>query len=107
MISIIICSRDDELLAKVFKSVQETIGVAFEIISIDNSNGNYSIFEACNLGAEKSKFSYLCFMHDALVFHTQNWGNILINYLRNISIFQLCSEYMPQVIGLARAKILL
>jgi len=86
MISIIICSRDAHLLATVSQSVQETIGVAYEIISIDNSKGDYSIFEAYNVGAEKSKFQYLCFMHEDLVFHTPNWGELFISYLSDVSI---------------------
>jgi len=86
MISIIICSRDKEMLATVSQSVQETIGVVYEIISIDNSKGDYSIFEAYNLGAQKSKFQYLCFMHEDLVFHTQHWGKKLIAYLSDLTI---------------------
>lgn len=61
-------------------NLMETIGVPYEIISIDNSQNKYSIFEAYNLGIKKSKFAYLCFIHDDILFKTSNWGQILINY---------------------------
>jgi len=86
MISIIICSRDAKALATVSKSVEETIGVAYEIIGIDNSTGTYSICEAYNLGAAQSKFDYLCFMHEDLVLHTQNWGLKVLEHLSDVSI---------------------
>jgi len=86
MISIIICSRDTNLLTSVSQSVQETIGVPYEIISIDNSKGEFSIFQAYNLGAEKSKFSYLCFMHEDLLFHTPEWGQAVVKHLNDVTI---------------------
>jgi glycosyltransferase involved in cell wall biosynthesis len=83
MISIIICSKNECLLKKVSKSIEETIGVAFEIIPIINGDGKFGISEAYNLGASKSKYPYLCFCHEDITFHTANWGTILINHFTN------------------------
>ena len=77
MISIIICSRDEQKLREVSTSVAYTIGVDHEIIAIDNSQGTYSIFQAYNLGIERSKYEVLCFMHEDIILKTQDWGRIV------------------------------
>lgn len=82
MISIIICSRDKEVLAQVEKSVKSTIGLPFEIIAVDNSQNKYGICEAYNVGAAQAKYDYFCFMHEDLAFHTQDWGNIVVRILQ-------------------------
>lgn len=79
MISIIICSRKSTIPETLLANINQTIGCDFELITIDNSGNKYSIFEAYNLGIERSKGEYLCFVHDDILFHTQNWGNNLEN----------------------------
>lgn len=74
------------MLAEVSASVEQTIGVEYEIISLDNSTGLYSICQAYNIGAQQSKFDVLCFMHEDLVFHTNNWGQVVISTLQDHSI---------------------
>lgn len=74
MLSIIICSRDTAALATVTQNVAATIGVPHEIVSIDNSKGQYGICEAYNIGAAQANYELLCFMHEDLAFHTPNWG---------------------------------
>ncbi|RYE18702.1 MAG: hypothetical protein EOP45_13720, partial [Sphingobacteriaceae bacterium] len=74
MISIVICSRDVIVLAAVSRNVAETIGVPYEIIAIDNSKSQYTIFQAYNRGIEQSKYEFLCFMHEDISFKTANWG---------------------------------
>ncbi|RFP64156.1 hypothetical protein D0N36_15745 [Hymenobacter lapidiphilus] len=54
MISLIICTRDPAALAAVSQSAAATIGVPFEIVPIDNSQGQYGICEAYNLGAARA-----------------------------------------------------
>lgn len=99
MISIIIISKDGFFLNQVKKSIELTIGVDFEIISIDNSNANLSIFEGYNICATKAKFNFLVFVHEDIVFHSQNWGVDLINYfegLKNPGILGVAgSSYLP------------
>jgi hypothetical protein len=77
MISIVICSRSVAVLSQVEESVKDTIGLAYEIIAVDNSAGKYSIFEAYNIGIDKSKYDIICFMHEDISFKTANWGLIV------------------------------
>jgi GT2 family glycosyltransferase len=74
MISIIICSRTNTIKKELKENIEATIGVPYEIILIDNSANKYSICAAYNLGVEQSKYSALCFMHDDIVYHSENWG---------------------------------
>ncbi len=74
MISIIICSTHPTTDAGLLKNIQKTIGTDYEIIHIDNSQGKYNIFEAYNLGVERAKGEYLCFMHEDILFKSDNWG---------------------------------
>ncbi|OIV43184.1 glycosyltransferase [Flavobacterium johnsoniae] len=97
MISIIICSRNIHLYDKVYKSIQETIGILdYEIIRIDNSIENLSITKAYNKGIQKSKYEYLLFVHEDVIFHTLNWGQIVINTFE--------SNLKLGLIGVAGAK---
>src|SRR5690554_3963305 len=82
-ISIVICSRNGSLENKLSENIGSTVGSQFELIVIDNSENDYSIFEAYNLGIKKSLFPYLLFVHEDVLFHTKNWGKILIEYFEN------------------------
>lgn len=82
-ISVIVCSKSAELLTDLKKNVNETIGCFHEIISIDNSKNNYSITQAYNQGIINSKGDILCFLHEDIYIHTNNWGEILINLFEN------------------------
>jgi glycosyltransferase involved in cell wall biosynthesis len=86
MLSIIVCSRDPEMLRQVSDNIKDTIGVAYEIIAIQNSGGRYGICQAYNIGAEKSKYPFLCFIHEDLVFHTVDWGQKLLRHLSHPSV---------------------
>ncbi|NLI71962.1 MAG: hypothetical protein GX361_04440 [Bacteroidales bacterium] len=82
MLSIIVCSnKDDEYFHNFTANLQDTVGVPFEVIRIDNSKNKHSIFSAYNLGASRSTMPYLCFVHEDVKFHTKNWGNKLITHL--------------------------
>ncbi|WP_035141641.1 glycosyltransferase [Flavobacterium daejeonense] len=96
MISIIICCRKKKIDFELELNIQMTIGCEYELIVIDNSENKYSIFEAYNLGIEQSKGEYLCFIHDDILFHTQDWGNVISN------IF--ASDAYIGLIGIAGAK---
>tara|TARA_R110002073_G_scaffold336555_1_gene535389 strand:- start:924 stop:1775 length:852 start_codon:yes stop_codon:yes gene_type:complete len=74
MISIIICSRTQIISSDLSDNINKTIGCEYELIVIDNSQNNYSIFQAYNQGIKQSNGNYWCFMHDDILFHTQNWG---------------------------------
>jgi len=97
MISIIICSRKSIIDVRLSENLNDTIGCEYELIIIDNSENKYSIFEAYNLGIQRSTGNYLCFIHDDILFHTLVWGNVIK------SIFQ--SDLNIGLIGVAGAKL--
>lgn len=78
MISIIICSREKTIKTCLSDNIKTTVGCNYELIIVDNSNNNLSIFQAYNLGIEKSIGNYICFVHDDILFHTNGWGNKLL-----------------------------
>ncbi|MBB6235490.1 hypothetical protein HDC90_000087 [Pedobacter sp. AK013] len=73
-------------MEKLKANIVDTIGVNYEIIAIENTKTKYSIAKAYNLGAESSKYEHLCFIHEDILFHTNNWGQILLNYLQHDDI---------------------
>lgn len=84
MLSIIISSYQPAYYEALVKNIQDTIGDGFiyEIIQIWNPN-LMSITKAYNSGAEKSQYENLLFLHEDLIFHTENWGSKLIKHLQN------------------------
>lgn len=83
MISIIICSRSVSPPQLLLTNIEKTIGVPYEVISIDNSTNKYSICGAYNLGVKSSRYEILCFMHDDIEYHTSNWGNIVADHFND------------------------
>lgn len=83
MISIIICTLHNKLPSELVLNIQNTIGVDYEIISIFNENNKYSIFEAYNIGVSKAKYKVCCFMHDDIIYKSNNWGLIVEDYFQN------------------------
>lgn len=86
MLSIIICTCDSNALSAVSQSVEATIGLPYEIVAIDNSQGQYGICEAYNIGAAKARYELLCFMHEDIRFHTKGWGAIVDEILRDHTV---------------------
>lgn len=84
MISIITSSCNKKSLLQLKENITETIGVKYELIVIENSNAKYSLTKAYNLGASQASFEYLLFIHEDIIFHTKNWGQILISHLENL-----------------------
>ena len=83
MISVIICSINKILAAQVQKNIAETIGVDWEPVVIDNTTAPESITHVYNQGAEKAKYDVLCFVHEDVIFTTQNWGVKLMDHFKN------------------------
>ena len=81
MISIIISSANAEQLKQVSENITATIGVPFEIIAVDNSNGQQGICAVYNQGIRQAQYDILCFMHEDVIIKTDNWGPILKNIL--------------------------
>lgn len=80
MISIVVSSVVDEVFQAFHRNVEETIGLPFEIIRIENKDGTMGICEAYNRGATQARFELLGFVHEDVIFHTQHWGAIVRNY---------------------------
>lgn len=83
MISIIICSRNKNITKNLDQNISDTIGCEYELITIYNSKGDNSIFSAYNEGIIRAKYRLLCFMHDDILFHTDNWGKVVIKHFQN------------------------
>lgn len=78
MISIVICSINDDLLRQVTASIHSSIGVEYELLVWDNRVQQKGLCEVYNLMAVKAKYPYLLFMHEDLLFETSNWGEKLL-----------------------------
>jgi hypothetical protein len=83
MISIIIATRNADLLGQITANIKKSIGVDHEIIAINGNNQDKGICRIYNEGATRAKFPFLCFIHEDLLFHTDNWGQNLIKHLKN------------------------
>jgi hypothetical protein len=97
MISIIICSKYPDISQELKENIKNTIGTDYEIVVINNSQNQYSIFSAYNEGISQSKFPFLCFVHEDVMFKTKNWGKILFKHL---------SDNKTGIIGVAGGKIM-
>lgn len=83
MISVIICSRQHDITEEQRQSIETSIGLPHEIVVIDNNDNHHTIFSAYNEGVERSKYEILCFMHDDVLCHQLNWGQILCHYFED------------------------
>ena len=86
MISIIICSRTKQLPKALFDNIDNTIGCAYELITIDNSTGKHSIFSAYNEGVRRSNGDILLFRHDDITHISSDWGRVAEEILSDESI---------------------
>lgn len=77
MISIIICSRKADISEELKQNIAKTIGCEHEICVIDNSRNDYTIFTAYNEGVRRAQGDILCFMHEDIVFRSQDWGKVV------------------------------
>ena len=80
MISCVICSRRPDIPAELKENITTTIGCEYELVVIDNSRNEYSIFSAYNEGVRRAQGDILCFMHEDILYHTDIWGIKVIKY---------------------------
>lgn len=85
-ISCIICSRNRDISARLRENISETINHDYEIVIIDNSKQQYSIFSAYNEGVRRAKGDILCFMHEDILFHSNNWGEEVCKRFTDASV---------------------
>ena len=81
MVSVIICSKYENLSESVRQNIDKTNGVPYEIVCINNTRREYSIFSAYNKGIAQSKYPFLCFVHEDVIFQTENWGKKIVSQL--------------------------
>ena len=77
MLSIVICSVNPESFDAVADNIRQTVGVAYEFIRIGNEQNKYSLAEAYILGVSIARGELICFIHEDVRFHTQDWGLIV------------------------------
>lgn len=99
MISAIVCSRDPKQFDLVQRNLRRTVGsTPLEILCVDNSQNQYGICAAYNLGVENSHGEILVFLHED-VFHLElNWGDKLVQ--------KFAGDASIGVIGLAGTQFL-
>lgn len=77
MISIIICSISPEKCNISVDNFRRTIGCPHEIIVFDNRSTKWGICKVYNHCAMQANGDFLCFVHEDVLFETENWGQIL------------------------------
>ncbi len=78
MISVVICSVNPVLLKKISKNIEETIGVPFEIVAIDNRKAPKGLAAVYNQGVGSARYDQVCLVHEDVQFNTPNWGTVLL-----------------------------
>lgn len=99
MISLIICSRQPDIPQLLKDNIAETIGVEYELVVIDNSKNQFSIFQAYNEGVRRAKYPLLCFMHEDILYHTLNWGEKVVEHFQDEKVGLIGvvgGHYMPK-----------
>lgn len=96
MVSIIICSINQEFLKGVSENISQTIGTDYELLVWDNREEKRGLCAVYNAMARQAKYEYLCFIHEDILFETANWGNVLHH------LFE--SQPKVGVIGVAGSK---
>ncbi len=83
MISIVVSTADEKNINDFSDNISKSIGCAFEIIVVSNPDKKFGLAEAYNIGGNRAKFPFLCFVHDDVRIKTIGWGAIVMNELSN------------------------
>jgi hypothetical protein len=86
MLSLIVCSVNPIFLQQLKESVAATVGVEHEWLIWDNRATNLGICEVYNRMASNARYSFLCFLHEDLIFKTNSWGIQLVTLLQQPSV---------------------
>ncbi|HWB62696.1 MAG TPA: glycosyltransferase, partial [Chitinophagales bacterium] len=71
-------------------------------IAIDNTINKTGLCRVYNDAAAKAKYPYLCFAHEDILFHTNNWGRLMVETLSKPEhgMLGICGgKYYPNVPG--------
>jgi hypothetical protein len=81
MLTIIICSVNQDYLNRLKENINQTIGIPYEILVRDNRKDPHSICRVYNTLAQQSSFTNLLFLHEDVSFQTKYWGDALVKLL--------------------------
>src|SRR4051812_7209146 len=79
MFSFIVCSINPDYLEGLKKSLSATFGQPFEILAWNNLVDKKPITEVYNLMGDRAAHPYLCFLHEDILFETNDWGRLLLD----------------------------
>jgi hypothetical protein len=71
---------NDDFLRDVSGSIKATIGTEYELLVWENKGTGMGLCEVYNRMAARAKYPYLCFLHEDILFRTDNWGKILLTH---------------------------
>lgn len=74
---------------QICSNIDDTIGVPWEPIIIDNTINSLPITKVYNIGAAKAKYDILCFVHEDVLFQTENWGQKIVQDFHNNKLLGL------------------
>ncbi len=83
MLSIIICSVNSDQRNQLIQNIQETVGIPYEVLAIENHINPRGISAVYNEGVRRARFEHLCFVHEDVRFFTVNWGSILLDIFKD------------------------
>lgn len=86
MISVIVCSIKPHLLEQLKININKSIGVDYELMVYDNRKDRKGLCAVYNQLAKRANHSILCFVHEDVVFDTQDWGKFLLNTITENNI---------------------
>jgi hypothetical protein len=86
MLSIVICSKNKEVCDQLVANINQTIGIPFELEIVTNAE---SITQAYESGLKKSIGEFCLFLHEDVLFHTQDWGKMLLGHFKRDSTLGL------------------
>ena len=81
MISILVCSIRDDLLAGLRENLAATVGVEHELLVHDNRETGWGLARVYNRLAEQARHPLLCFVHEDVRFRSPAaWGRELLGF---------------------------
>lgn len=83
MISVIVCSANPSFLKSFTESLKNSIGVSYELLVFDNRKFKYGICKVYNNLVKQAQFDIVCFVHEDVLFKTENWGKIVLGYFKS------------------------
>ena len=86
MISVIVCSIKPGLLEQLKINIHKSIGVHYELLVYDNRNDRKGLCAVYNELGKKANYNILCFIHEDILFDTEEWGKILSNVFNETHI---------------------